>query len=240
MSRRRSRPRTVLAALVAVLAVMSLGAASAQGAIVQLTGSSTVTPSEQAKQFLADNGVMVQPTGPATLAGGVFTFPIAAGFGDTETHDGVLAHAGGLRFSKDYRSAVVRRPVAVRAGDTAVLLAQLPGLPGNCGHVKRALRRYLFNHPGVKHRLWHLANQYPKAARHVVRALHRYCSEGRVIVLARLTNLGKSVSNGTATLTADLLLSKRGAHLVNSVAGGHVVDEGAPLGSAVSTVTPAP
>jgi len=74
----------------------------------------------------------------------------------------------------------------------------------------------------------------------VVRALHRYCSEGRVIVLARLTNLGKSVSNGTATLTADLSLSKRAARLVNSVAGAHVVDEGAPLGSAVSTVTPAP
>lgn len=240
MSRRRSRPRTALAALVAVLAVMSLGAASAQGAIVKLTGSSTVTPSEQAKQFLADNGVMVLPTGPATLSGGVFTFPIAAGFGDTDTYDGVLAHTGGLRFSKGYRSAVVRRPVAVRAGNTAVLLAQLPGLPGNCGHVKRALRRYLFNHPGAKHRVWHLANQYPKAARHVVRALHRYCSEGRVIVLARLTNLGKSVSNGTATLTADLSLSKRAARLVNSVAGAHVVDAGAPLGSAVSTVTPAP
>ena len=53
----------------------------------------------------------------------------------------MLAHAGGLRFSKGYRSAVVRRPVAVRAGNTTVLLAQLPGLPGNCGHVKRALRR---------------------------------------------------------------------------------------------------
>jgi len=219
---------------------MSLGAASAQGAIVKLTGSSTVTPSEKAKQFLANNGVIVRPTGPATLSAGVFSFPIAAGFGDTDTYDGVLAHAGGLRFSKGYRSAVVRRPVAVRAGDTAVLLAQLPGLPGNCRHVKRALRRYLVNHPGVKHRVWHLAKQYPKAARHVVRALHRYCSEGRVIVLARLTNLGKSVSNGTATLTADLALSKRAAHLVNSIAGGHVVDEGAPLGSAVSTVTPVP
>jgi hypothetical protein len=240
MSRRRSRPRTALAVLVAVLAIMSLGAASAQGAIVKLTGSSTVTPSEQAKQLLANNGVAVSPTGQATFANGVFTFPIAAGFGDTATYDGVLAHAGGLRFSKGYESAVVRRPVAVRAGDTAVLLAQLPGLPGNCGHVKRALRRYLINHPGVKHRVWHLAQQYPKAARHVVRALHRYCSEGRVIVLARLTNLGKSVSNGTATLTADLSLSKRAAHLVNRVAGGHVVDEGAPLGSAVSTVTPVP
>lgn len=240
MSRRRSRPGTALAVLVAVLAVMSLGAASAQGAIVKLTGSSTVTPSEQAKQLLANNGVAVSPTGQATFANGAFTFPIVAGFGDTATYDGVLAHAGGLRFSKGYESAVVRRPVAVRAGDTAVLLAQLPGLPGNCGHVKRALRRYLINHPGVKHRVWHLAKQYPKAARHVVRALHRYCSAGRVIVLARLTNLGKSVSNGTATLTADLSLSKRAARIINGVAGSKVVAAGAPLGSAVSTVTRAP
>jgi hypothetical protein len=240
MSGWRSRPRTALAALVAVLAVMSLGAASAQGAIVKLTGSSTVTPSEQAKQFLANNGVEVRPTGQATFANGVFTFPIAAGFGDTATYDGVLAHAGGLRFSKGYESAVVRRPVAVRAGDTAVLLAQLPGLSGNCTKVKRALRRYAAGHPGVTHRVWHLANQYPRAARRVVRALKGYCSEGRVIVLARLTNLGKSVENGTATLSADLRLSRQAARIINGVAGSKVVAGGAPLGSAVSTVTPAP
>jgi hypothetical protein len=218
---------------------MALGAASAQAALVKLTGSSTVTPSEQAKEFLAGRGVTVEPTGQATLADGVFTFPIVAGFGDTETYEGVLAHAGGLRFSKGERSAVVRRPVAVRVGGTAVLLAQLPGLPGNCGHVKRALHRYLANHPGVKHKVWHLIHEYPKAARHVVRALHRYCSEGRVIVLARMVNQSKSVENGTATLSADLVLSRRAAHLVNRIAGSHVVNAGAPLGSGVSTVTPA-
>jgi hypothetical protein len=229
-----------LIALVGVFALMSVGAASAEAALVKLTGSSTVTPSEQAKQFLANHGVAVAPTGPATVADGVFTFPIAAGFGDTETYDGVLAHAGGLRFSKGERSAVVRRPVAVRAGHTAVLLAQLPGLPGNCGHVRRGLHRYAANHPGVKHRLWRLAHRYPRAARHLVHALRRYCSEGRVIVLARLTNLGKAVENGTATLTADLLLSRRAAHMVNRLAGSNVVAAGAPLGSAVSTVTPTP
>lgn len=240
MTRRFSPPRMTLAVLVGLLALMSLGAASAQAAIVKLSGSSTVTPSEQAKQFLANNGVAVEPTGAATFADGVFTFPIFAGFGDTDSYDGVLAHTGGLRFSKGDRSAVVRRPVAVRAGSTAVLLAQIPGLPGNCGQVKRALRRYAANHPGVKHRVWHLAHQYPRAARHVLRALKRYCSEGRVIVLARLTNLGKSVENGTATLSADLLLSKQAARIVNRVAGSDVVAEGAPLGSGVSTVTPAP
>lgn len=107
-----------------------------------MTGSSKVTPSEEAKQFLANNGVAVEPTGPATFADGAFTFPIFAGFSDTDSYDGVLAHAGGLRFSEDDRSAVVRRLVAVRAGDTAVLLAQLPGLPGNCREVNQALRGY--------------------------------------------------------------------------------------------------
>jgi hypothetical protein len=72
----------------------------------------------------------------------------------------------------------------------------------------------------------------------VVRALHRYCSEGRVIVLARLTNLGKSVENGTATLSADLRLSRQAARIINRVAGSKIVAAGAPLGSAVSTVTP--
>jgi len=240
MTRRLSPPRMTLAVLVGLLALMSLGAASAQAAIVKLSGSSTVTPSEQAKQFLANAGVAVEPTGTATFANGVFTFPIFAGFGDTDTYDGVLAHSGGLRFSKGNRSAVVRRPVAVRAGGTAVLLAQIPGLPGNCGQVKHALRRYAANHPGVKHRVWHLAHQYPKAARHVVRGLKRYCSEGRVIVLAQLTNLAKSGENGTATLSADLLLTRQAARIVNRVAGSDVVAAGAPLGSGVSTVTPAP
>jgi hypothetical protein len=212
----------------------------AQAEIVKLTGSSTVTPSEEAKQFLANNGVAVEPTGPATLADGAFTFPIFAGFSDTDSYDGVLAHAGGLRFSKDDRSAVVRRLVAVRAGDTAVLLAQLPGLPGNYRQVKQALRGYAANHPGVKHRVWYLAHQYSRAARRLVRGLRRYCSEGRVIVLAQLTNLGKSVDNGTATLSADLTLSKQAARIVNRVAGSDVVAEGAPLDSGVSTVTPAP
>jgi hypothetical protein len=48
---------------------MSLGAASAHAALVELAGSSTFTPSEQAKQFLANNGVAVEPTGPAGRAG---------------------------------------------------------------------------------------------------------------------------------------------------------------------------
>jgi hypothetical protein len=152
----------------------------------------------------------------------------------------VLAHSGGLRFSKGGRSVVVRRFVAVRAGDTALVLAQLPGKRGNCGQVKRALRRFAVKNPGVAKGVRKLAKRYPKAARKVVRALRDYCSEGRVIVLARLINLGKSVQGGTATLTADLTLSRQAARLVNRLAGTKAVSAGAPLGSAVSTVTRAP
>jgi hypothetical protein len=231
-----SSARIALAALASALALMLVGVAGAQAKLVKVTGSTTITPSAQAEPFLADNGVSVTTTGPATANGGTFTFPIAAGLGDPQTFNGVLAHSGGLRFTKGNRSAVVRRFVAVRAGDTAVLLAQLPGLRGNCKQVKRALVRFAVDNPGVRR----VARQYPQAARRVVAALRDYCSQGRVIVLARLTNLGKSVQNGTATLSADLELSRQAARLVNRVAGSNVVAAGAPLGSAVSTVTLAP
>lgn len=240
MSIEGSRARLALAALVGSLAVLLLGATGAQAKLVELSGSTTVTPSPQAVEFLSNNGVAVETTGLATAANGSFTFPVAAGFGDPESYEGLLAHRGGLRFSKGDRSAVTRRFVAVRVADTAVLLAQLPGLPGNCGQVKRALYRYAVNNPGVRRKLWRAALNYPRAARKVVRSLARYCNDGRVIVLATLTNLGKSVDNGTATLTADLELSRPAARLINRVAGAKAVAAGAPLGSAVSTVTPAP
>lgn len=235
-----SRGRLALSALVSALALMLVGAVAAQAAPVKVTGSTTVTPSPQAATFLAKNGVSVATTGPATAANGSFSFPIVKGFGDPQTFNGVLAHSGGLKFTKGNRSAVVRRFVAVRAGGTSVLLGQLPGLPGNCGKVRRALRQFAVNNPGVRKGVRKLARQYPQAAREAVRSLRNYCSDGRVVVVAQLTNLGKSVANGTATLTADLKLSRQAARLINKVAGAEAVSAGAPLGSAVSTVTPKP
>ena len=235
-----SRTRLALAALAAALALALVGGTAAQAKPVKVTGSTTVTPSDQLKQFPANNGVSVATTGPATSADGKYTFPIVAGFGDTQTFNGVLVHSGGLRFTKGDRSVVVRRFVAVRAADKALVLAQLPGKRGNCGQVKRALRRFAVNNPRVAKGVRRLAKRYPKAARKAVRALRNYCSDGRVIVLAKLTNLGKSVQGGTATLTADLELSRQAARLVNRLLGKKAVSAGAPLGSAVSTVTPAP
>jgi hypothetical protein len=234
------RSRLTLIALVGAAALVLAGATSAQAALVKLTGSTTVTPSEGAKQFLEGNGVSVAATGRATSAEGSFTFPIVAGFGATKTYNGLLAHAGGLRFTKGDRSKVVRRFVAVRAGDTAVLLAQIPGLRGGCRQVRHALRHFALKHPGVRKGVRRLAQRYPKAARRVVRALRRYCADGRVIVLARLTNLGRSGQYGGTRLTADLRLSRQAARLINRVAGSQVVAAGALLGSATSTVTPEP
>src|SRR3954453_9675561 len=98
-----------LGALVAALALTLAGAASAEAKLVKVTGSTTVTPSAQAVQFLDSHGVSVEPVGPATAGYGTFTFPVVAGFGDSDTYNGVLVHSGGLRFSKGSRSGVVRR-----------------------------------------------------------------------------------------------------------------------------------
>ncbi|MBA2631336.1 MAG: hypothetical protein H0U84_10015 [Thermoleophilaceae bacterium] len=231
------RARMMVAATVAALAVLSLGAAGAQAKLVKVTGSTTVAPSEAASTFLADNGVAVAPVGPATFGEAGFTFPVFAGFGDTKTYYGLLAHSGGLRFTKGDKSAVVRRFVAVRVPGVSILLGQIPGLPGGCGHIAKALRRYAKSHPGVLRKVRRAAQQYPKAARHVVQATKRYCKEGRVIVVAQLSNLSKSVENGSATLSADLTLSRPAAKLLSRLAGAEV-PAGAPLGSAVSTVTP--
>src|SRR5215211_3815534 len=105
----RFHSRMMLAALAASAALLLVGATGAQAKVVELTGSTTFTPSAQATGFLADHGVTVAPTGQATAEEGSFVFPIAAGFGNTKTFSGLLAHKGGLKFTKGERSVVVRR-----------------------------------------------------------------------------------------------------------------------------------
>jgi hypothetical protein len=228
----------MLPALAASAALLLVGATGAQAKVVELTGTTTVTPSTQATQFLANHGVAVAPTGEATAENGAFVFPIAAGFGNTRTFNGLLAHKGGLRFSKGARSAVVQHFVAVRIrGVGAVLLAQIPGLKGGCGHLREALHNFALEHPSVGKRARRVARNHPNATRHLLRAVRDYCSGGRVIVLARLTNLHKEVTYNSALLSADLNLSGQAARLVNKLAGAHAVSAGAPLGTAESRVT---
>jgi hypothetical protein len=226
-----------IAAVVVALAMMAVGATGAEAKLVKVTGSSTVAPSEQAAQFLSDAGVSVSAVGGATFGAEGFNFPVVAGFGDTKTYNGLLAHSGGLKFSKGGKSAVLRRFVAVRAGKLAVLLAQIPGARGGCGHIAQAARRFAIKRDRTQYTDPFAKLRYPKAAKHVIKSVKRYCKQGKVIVLANLTNLGKSVEGKTATLTADLTLSRQAARLINRVAGKKAVGKGAPLGSATSTVT---
>jgi hypothetical protein len=223
------RSRTLLSALVAA-AVLLVGATAAQAKFVQLTGTTTFTPSTQATTFLSNNGIAVAPTGAATAENGSYVFPIAAGFGNSKTFYGLLAHKGGLQFTKGNRSATVQRLVAVRVKRAAVLLAQIPGLRGGCGRFKAALVHF-----GLQHK--RQLRKHPKATRKLVRNVRDYCSGGRVIVLAQLTNLAKADRYNGAVLSADLKLSREAARLINRVAKAKVVSAGAPLGSAESSVT---
>jgi hypothetical protein len=227
----------MLSALVASAALLLLGATGAQAKLVELTGTTTFTPSAEATQFLEDNEITVAPTGAAIAEEGSFVFPIAAGFGNTKTFNGLLAHRGGLQFSKGERSAVVRRFVAVRVrGAGAMLLAQVPGLRGGCAQLRRALKRFALGHPGAGKHARRVAWNHPKATRRLLRAVRAYCSGGRVIVLARLTNLRKREDYNSALLSADLKLSRQAARLLNRLAGGQVAAAGASLGTAESRV----
>lgn len=241
-SRFGQRLRLTLVAAVAALGLFAVGATGAQAKWVKLTGETQVTPSDQVKQFLASKNVSVAPVDPATAAGGVFTFPLRVGFGNTKNYNGILVHKGGLKFSRGAKSAVVRGFVAVRHNKTAFLLAKVPALRGGCGHIRKAVRRFLVNHPVFRRkagkRVRRFVRKHPKAARHVVQAVRNYCNDGRVIVLARLTDVGKSVSGNTATLTADLRLSRQATNLLNR-RFGLGLNAGVLLGSAKSTVTPA-
>ena len=231
------RMRLMLVASLAAFAVLAVGAAGAQAKWVKLSGSSEITPSSQAVQFLNDKGVSVAPVGDATLSGGVFNLPIRAGFGNTKNYQGILVHNGGLQFTKGKRSFVVRGFVVVRTKPSgAVLLAKVPALRGGCANIRQAVRRFLVNHPVYRKKVKRFVKRHPKAARKVLQAARNYCDDGRVIVLARLKNLGKSVSGDTATLTADLRLSKQAAGIINRRFGTSL-NAGVLLGTGKSTVT---
>jgi hypothetical protein len=223
-------------AALSALALLAVTTAGAEAKVVKLTGQTTVTPTDQVKQFLANNGVSVAPTGAATASNGSFTFPIVAGFGNPKTFNGILVHSGGLKFTKGGKSAVVRRFVAVRVGRTAYVLAQVPGLRGGCGRLRAAIAHFAAKHPRARRNARRLVLRYPAAAKGVARAVRRYCSDGRVIVLGKLSNFSKQVSGNSATLTADIRLSREAARLVNRALGTHVA-AGVLLGSATSNVT---
>jgi hypothetical protein len=221
------RLRLAVAAAISAVALFAVAAPASQAKVVKLSGSSTVTPTAAVNSFLTAQGVTVTPTGPATAGGPPpsWTFPIALGIGDTKTFNGVLAHSGGLKFTKGSKSYVARRFVAVRFKKHAYLLAQVPGLKGGCPKARSAVAL-----------IKRAARKHPKVARSLIRSLRRYCKGGRVIVLGRLRHLAKDVSGSSAKLSADIYLSREAAKVVSKKLGVSV-PAGTLIGSAVSNVT---
>ena len=218
------RLRLAIIAAVSALALLAVAAPASQAKLVRLTGSTTITPTAGVNAFLASQGVTVTTTGPATTGGPPpsYTFPITQGLGSTRTFSGVLAHSGGLRYTKGGKS--YDPPFRPSASKHAYVLAQVPGLKGGCKlrSVRRLIRRF--------------ARRRPAVARRLLRALRRYCRGGRVIVLGRLRNLDKDVSGNSATLSADIRLSREAARLINRRLGTNV-PAGVVIGRAVSNVT---
>jgi hypothetical protein len=241
-SRLPSPLRAALLVAVATLALLTVGIAGAHAKTVKLTGETTFTPSAQASQFLSANGITVTPFGAATAnPNGSFTFPIVRGRGNPSTGNGVLVHGGGLQFSKGDKSVRLGRLVARRKSHGAYLSAKVsyPGCASAVRRHRRAARRLAqaarrSASRGNRRR----AGQLRRAAAQHRRAARRNCGGPRIRI-ARLVNHSQGTQDGKVTLTADLLLSRKAARLINRVAGQQVVSAGALLGSATSTVSPA-
>lgn len=223
---------TALAALFALLPCADV--ASAAPAVP--AGETTFTFSPQASAFLSDRGISVAPVGSATGEGGGFSFPVRFAIDDRRRFERVRGDRGGLRFSQDGRSAVVRGFVTVRLRRGALLLAQVPGEPGACGFVGRVAIDFL------ERRLARLrkagrrsSREQRRAVRRAIRWLYGYCTGKRVILVARLTKLDRSFSGGTATLTGDVELSQHAANILNRRLDADL-SEGSLLGSVESTL----
>jgi hypothetical protein len=210
-----SRLRATLVA-VAALAILALGASSAQAAKVHYAGGTTsVTPSAAAVKVLSDAGIAVTPVAPASATGGVFSFPIARGFVDPATGRADLLHKGGLKFTKGAKSATLRRFIIRKSAKAkaATLLARAPKKA--CKIVLRQTKKH-----GKK-----------KAHRKAVRVCRWH---QRYFAAARVTDI-KVSSDGTA-VSGTLRITKTTAQIFNKVAGKKVVKAGAVLGTGSSTV----
>ena len=213
MNSRTMRLRALLGAAIAALCLMATGVAGAQAATkVKVTGgTTTITPSAATNQFLASNGITVTPIAPATLANGVVTLPIAGGRVNPTNLHGFIRHRGGLKFSKGTSSLTLRHFLITNSNRGAFLEAAVP--------YRRCSRASLANRRGRR-----LLGRRVCIARH------------RGLRVARLVN-GARQPDGS--VTADLLLSRQAARLINRLAGHHVVSAGANIGSAKIVATTA-
>ena len=124
-----------LASAIVALVVLALSATAAQSAerhngnAIALSGGKTwLKIDKDTADALSDAGVEVEATGAAegpTAARPYFTFPIVGGKVDKDPLGGRIVHSGGLSFSADSESVVVKRFVI--DVDRAVLTAKVAG-----------------------------------------------------------------------------------------------------------------
>jgi hypothetical protein len=124
-----------LASAIAALVVLALSATAAQSAerhngnAIALSGKTWLKLDKGTAAALSDAGVKVEATGaaegPTAKRHYTFAFPIVGGKVDKDPLGGRIVHSGGLSFSADSKSVVVKRFVIDL--DRAVLTAKVAG-----------------------------------------------------------------------------------------------------------------
>jgi hypothetical protein len=123
-----------LLTLASALVVLALSATTAQSAerhngnAVELSGKTWLKIDKDTAAALSRAGVKVEAVGAAdgpTAKRPYFTFPIVGGKVDKDPLGGRIVHSGGLRFSADSNSVVVKRFVIEL--DRGVLTAKVAG-----------------------------------------------------------------------------------------------------------------
>jgi hypothetical protein len=124
-----------LASAIVALVVLALSANTAQsserhnGKTVELSGKTWLKIDKGTAAALSDAGVKVEATGaavgPTAKRPYTFAFPIVGGKVDKDPLGGKIVHSGGLSFSADSESVVVKRFVIDL--DRAVLTAKVAG-----------------------------------------------------------------------------------------------------------------
>src|SRR5829696_4682999 len=124
-----------LASAIVALVVLALSATTAQsaerhnGKTVELSGKTWLKIDKDTAAALSDAGVEVQSTGaaegPTAKRPYTFAFPIVGGKVDKHPLGGRIVHSGGLSFSADSESVVVKHFVIDL--DRAVLTAKVAG-----------------------------------------------------------------------------------------------------------------
>jgi hypothetical protein len=124
-----------LASAIVALVVLALSATTAQsaerhdGKTVELSGKTWLKIDKDTAAALSDAGVEVEATGAAQGPNAkrpyTFAFPIVGGKVDKDPLGGRIVHSGGLSFSADSKSVVVKRFVIEL--DRGVLTAKVAG-----------------------------------------------------------------------------------------------------------------